>query len=590
MKTTGRFSPAVSRSFGAGIHNRLFSAPDRFTRLGWMLIALLVLLLLLPLLSYPLGPDNGLFFVAGQKIVHQGAVHYRDIVDVKPPLIYYTNALAILLFGDHPVSIRILDLLAQLAACFFLIKLVRRATASDTWAALGAVLYAVMYVAPNFANTSQVESFVGVLIFPALFFFLFRRTGWGFLGIGLLCGLLTFFKFTLGIALAAFLLGDLLLYNDLWKHRLRNYAMMGAGYGAVLALFLLYLVVLDAMHGFQNMQIFLSGYTGLQWASKGELVRTALQEIPQTLADEYSLTMLFGTVVGIGAAIGGVVKRTSGEIPAPANNGVKITAQATAFVPLPTDDTASVGTHNDATRLLQICTILFLLLLATIALEAKWLHYHLLRLFPFGAILGGYGLLRIARLFAGKEVGRFRWVTLPLAAVLLLGFSPVTRYVFHLRPAFLMLTGGGANAFDSYYSYSRVDDEWTMEDMEKIGAFIKKERKEGDKLFISSGVGGMLYLACDYIPDISVFHSGFLIAPFAPQEWRDSTNAYLLTQRPRFVVINQSDRMYSITGTTETSAGVIRSRMPQVEKMLEEEYRVAMETPAFTVYEKNAEL
>ncbi|MCE2504047.1 MAG: hypothetical protein J4G05_08325, partial [Chlorobi bacterium] len=44
----------------------------------WVLLASLAFLLLLPMLLLPLGPDNGLFFVAGEKIAHQGAVHYRD--------------------------------------------------------------------------------------------------------------------------------------------------------------------------------------------------------------------------------------------------------------------------------------------------------------------------------------------------------------------------------------------------------------------------------------------------------------------------------------------------------------------------------
>lgn len=586
-------SPATPTRQGGGqfaerLYKRLFAAPDQFTQLGWILLGMLVFLLLLPLLSYPLGPDNGLFFVAGQKIVHQGGVHYRDIVDVKPPLIYYVNGLAILLFGDHQISIRILDLLVQLATCFFLVRLVRRATGSDSWAALGAVLYPIMYISPNFANTSQVESFAGLLLFPAIYLFLFRRTGWGFLSIGLLCGVLTFFKFTFGIALAAFLLGDLLLYNDSWKTRLRNYTMMAAGYGVVLGLFLLYLVLLDAMHGFLNMQTFLTGYTGLQWSSKAGLLRDALQKIPSNMADEYSLTMLFGTVVGIAAAVAGVVRQSAGNgLPLDEGNGALAEHR-----PGSTDyglgngiGPATSTTENNTTRLLRICTILFLLLLGTIALEAKWLHYHFLRLFPLGAVLGGYGLLRIAQIFSGKSVGRFRWVALPVAAALLLGFSPLTRYAFHLRPALLMLTRG-ADAFDNYYAYSRTSAEWTMEDLHKIGEFVKKERREGEKIFVSSGVGGMVYLACDYVPDVSIFHSCFLIARFAPQEWRDSVRAYLLRERPRFVIVHQSDRMFNITGTEETSAETITHLMPEVETMLEREYKVAMETPAFKVYEK----
>lgn len=549
--------------------NRLFLPTGQFTPLAWRLVGVLILVLLLPLLTYPLGPDNGLFFVAGQKIVNQGAVPYRDIVDVKPPLIYYVYGLSILLFGDHEVSIRILDLLFQLATCFFLIVLVRRATGSDRWAATAGLLYPVMYISPNYVNMSQVESFVGFLLFPCIWLLMFRRTARGFLTIGLLCGVLTFFKFTFGIALAGLLLSDLLLYDDAWKTRLRNYAATAAGFGVVVGAFFLFLTAFDAMQGFLNMQEFLSGYTGLQWSAKGALLRDALQKIPSNMADEYSLTMLFATVVGIAGAIAGTVRRPSG-----------IHAVA--------DPDSDPDVRDNATRLLRICTILFLLFLATVAMEAKWLHYHFIRLFPFGALIGAFGLLAIARLFASRGGRRFRWVALPVAAVLILGFSPLTRYLYHMRPAILMLTSG-PDAFDRYYEYSRLADEWTMSEIQEIGEFVKSRKRVGDKVFVVAGIAGKVYLECDHVPDFHVFHSCFLIARFAPQTWRDSAVAYVREQRPRFVIVHQTDRMLNITGTVSTSAETIRELMPEMERDLNEDYDAVLKTTAFIVYERKEE-
>src|SRR5688500_15649015 len=76
-------------------------------------------LLLVPNLGFPLGPDGSIFFVSAQKIV-AGAAHYRDIVDVKPPLIYHIYATAILLFGNAEWSIRLLDLFLQIATCWLI--------------------------------------------------------------------------------------------------------------------------------------------------------------------------------------------------------------------------------------------------------------------------------------------------------------------------------------------------------------------------------------------------------------------------------------------------------------------------------------
>src|SRR4051812_17755127 len=91
---------------------------------GWIISTVLIAIPLLLTLTFPLGPDNGLFFVAGQKIL-QGAIHYRDIVDIKPPLIYYLYAAGIWLFGNTALSVHILDVILQAATCYGLIRLVR---------------------------------------------------------------------------------------------------------------------------------------------------------------------------------------------------------------------------------------------------------------------------------------------------------------------------------------------------------------------------------------------------------------------------------------------------------------------------------
>ncbi|MCB0712161.1 MAG: glycosyltransferase family 39 protein [Ignavibacteriae bacterium] len=526
--------------------------------LGWGLLWCTAILLLLPSLSFPLGPDNGLFFVAGEKIIHQGAVHYRDIVDVKPPMIYYLNAVAIAIFGDNPISIRILDIFLQLLTCFFLAQLIRRASGSEVWGATALLLYPILYLGLNFANTAQVESFLGLLTLPAISLFLFRRTGWGFFGIGMLCGVATLFKFTFGITLAGFFLADLLLYSGSWKDRFGRYTMMGIGFGTIVALFFLYLFAFNAWSGFLQMQEFLSGYTGIQFGSKGDLIREMLTELPHLLSDEYSLTMLIGTMVAIGI---GFSRKDRGM----------------------REEMASEDS-DQSQLLLRTSTILFLLLLFTIAVEAKWLHYHLSRLFFVGAILGSFGLLQIGRRLFSKPRDKFRWVGFGLAFVLLLGFSPLTRYVFHLRPAVLLLAKG-PEAFDAYYAHTRSEDDWTMEDLQKIGAFISAQRQPNDKLFISSGVAGLLYLECNYVPDFPIFHSGFLIAPFSPKAWIDSTISYLTETKPRFIILQRSDRMAIITGTNETSTELF-NRIPETARLLEENYHVVMERPGFWVYKR----
>ena len=105
---------------------------------------------------------EALFFVSGQKILH-GALHYRDIVDVKPPLIYYLYAAAIALFGDGWISIRIFDLLVQGGTCWLMAALVRRSTRNDLMAAAAPVIYLLLYFGQSYPSAAQAEGYTGLL-------------------------------------------------------------------------------------------------------------------------------------------------------------------------------------------------------------------------------------------------------------------------------------------------------------------------------------------------------------------------------------------------------------------------------------------
>ncbi|MGE3800190.1 MAG: ArnT family glycosyltransferase [Candidatus Kapaibacterium sp.] len=562
------YSPTIKKTLTERIRERLalFEQTDgiEFSRTTWFLFGLLLLILFLPLLAFPNGADNGLFYVAGQKIFYQGAVPYRDIVDVKPPLIYYLNAIAIALFGDHPISMRLLDLIAQLVTCWLLIALTRRTTGRDLQAIVAAILYALLYIGLNFANTSQVESFAGLLILPAVWLFLYRRTFVGFIAIGILCGLLTFMKFTLGITLAAFLFGDLLLINDSWRIRVRNYAGLSLGFGLIVGLFFLYLTLFDAYHGFLNMQEFLAGYTGLQWQSLRGSIRLMLQLMPARLGDEYSLTMLIATIWGI-------VQITNGDLHASLSpNGGETTSKSKV---------SAAGSI-----FLRLCTILCFFLLISIAVEGKWFSYHLLRFFPFGVALASFGLISgIATLLKGKS-DRFLWFVLSSTLLFFVALGPLSRYAFHYGSTVIMLTSG-AKSFDNYYASQEGKDECALWEMREVGDYVQEHRQQGEKLFVSSGVASQIYLASNYVPDFYVFHAGFIIAPFAPTEWRDSTVSYLLGERPRFIVLQSVDPISVVTGTNKTSLDLFKEKK-ELWKMFEEEYQVVITTPRLMLYQK----
>ena len=528
----------------------------QLSTIGLILLLLLVTLILSPLLIYPLGPDNGLFFVSGQKIVHQGAVHYTEMVDVKPPLIYYFNALAITLFGDSTTSPRILDLLLQLATVFGLLTLLRQVSGNDRWGIVAAVLYPILYIGVNSDNTTQTESFLPLFLIAGALLWFRGRTPGRFALIGLLCGIAALLKFTFAIAIGGFLIADFLLVQENLRRRMTLWGSAGLGLAGGVGLLLLYLTLFDAWSGFDAMRVWTSHYTGMQWSSISTVLTDILTKLPTSLSDEYSLTMLIGTLVGIWYGFRG--ERESG---------------------------ATMESRGDRSRaLLLMMTLQFLLLLVTIALEGKWMHYHLTRLFSPGAILASFGFIVLASEFRSIPNRMIRYAALPLLLFLVLGLSPLTRYVFHARPALLLLSQGPA-AYDNYYAHARADDEWGRAEIDEIGGKIQGMLEDDETIFVASGTASLLYLSAGVVPELSVYHSGFIIAPYAPEIWREETKAFILERRPRIIVLQTSDRMPMITSVDSSSFETIRT-WPRVWDLIETEYTEVDRTNAFVVYER----
>lgn len=73
------------------------------------ILCTLIALIALPILTYPLGRDQGEFSTIGQGIL-DGKVPYIDLWNPKPPAIFYVYATAIWLLGETVVATRAIDL------------------------------------------------------------------------------------------------------------------------------------------------------------------------------------------------------------------------------------------------------------------------------------------------------------------------------------------------------------------------------------------------------------------------------------------------------------------------------------------------
>ena len=518
------------------------------------LAAIAIAIVMLPAALFPPGGDAALYYVSGQKILHQGAAHYRDIVDVKPPLIYHLYAVAAALFGSTVHSFRILDYLLQVVTALALARLV----ASAFGARLGLVaglLYAVFYCAQSYNGTAITESYVGLLCVPMIALQLRRRHATDLIAAGALAGVLFLVKFSLATPLAAAILAELLLFDDRALRRLRNVGLIIGGFLAAAALLPLYLTLTDGWRGFEEMRVFTAGYLENQSPGFIAAIREALTALPAYFADEFSLTMLAGTAAGVILAL----RSIGGDV------------------------ASDRRTSDRRTRLLALAALNAALMIVGVVVEAKYRIFHLSRLVPFASILAAAGFaLMFERARAAMPLSRYGRVAVATLVPLALVFSPLTRYARHGAGAVLWAAQGD-RGFDRLYAAENLGYSFT--ELRAVGDRVRMGRGAGDVMVVSSSVAGLVHVFADDVPAARIYHSAFLIAPYAPDSWRSEMGRFILECRPRHIVVQLGDSMVEMTGVPLSSAAVLRE-LPGVDSLLRAEYDTALVTHRFELYER----
>lgn len=183
----------------------------------------LLLLLALPILTYPMGRDQGMYANIGVSILN-GGTPYIDMWDIKPPPIYYIYAFGMQLFGATPSGIRMLDLAFVPFGMLGLYAFGLR-TGNRRFALLGALIYGVFYFNEDFPSLTQNDSLVTIPMIWASYAALRAaqsalpaRGGvvWALLT-GLLCGIILWFKHYLAFFVIALVLHQI---GARWRQRI----------------------------------------------------------------------------------------------------------------------------------------------------------------------------------------------------------------------------------------------------------------------------------------------------------------------------------------------------------------------------------
>jgi Dolichyl-phosphate-mannose-protein mannosyltransferase len=504
---------------------------------------LLVLLLGLPTLIVPLSTD-GVIFSLGARTILSGHVLYRDFWEIKSPAVYFIYAAAFVPFGQHMVSIRVLDL-ANTALAMGAIYLLGRRYFGERAGILAGCLYGVTYLTrADLDGLGEAESFVALPVVLAIL--LYRPNSQRGASIGaFLSGALFGLAFSIKVSAAFYVVAlpaiDLLFAEKPLRvvPALRRLSLAGAGFLVIPAIFVVYLVAGGALGDFIDIQrLHVWPYTSLHWSPPGE----SYVHFFARATHDYVLSNLFLVVPAAGAL----------------------------FVAL-------AGSRRKETTVVVILATVSLL---TVFSQGKFFSYHYLALlFPL-ALLAGFAIDKVIEYCGGKRSSLQSWGAYGLAAAFLIALTPSLlhapydqyRHLLGYATGRLSQADNEARWGDFYFYNHQVVD-------------YVKANGNGDNSVFVWGLWPVIYWWNDE-PLVSRFiFDTPLSATWAPEEWRRELVNDLQTKSPHFIIVAREGVQPWMTGTSETAEERIQD-YPAFRQILADNYWPVYGNVLFEMFER----
>jgi hypothetical protein len=478
------------------------------TRRDILLIAALILvslLLALPVLTYPMGRDQGMYANIARSI-NNGGLPFIDMWDIKPPTIYYIYAVGISVFGEGSSAIRAIDLAFTPITLFALYLLSLRLTNGSRSAAIfTGVLFTVFYFTETFASLTQSDSLVTMPMTLAVLCVV--RAGdqprgsraaflWSF-GAGALCAAVIWFKHYYALFVLA------MVVQHLWTRRafpVKETLLFCAGGLPVGALPLLYFISTGIWTEMLIVAAGTSAYNAQAYVSVQAFIDQMWNYVQFRLS----------------------------------HWGVLLVLVVLWFVaPIPNrKDWRVVG--------LWIAAVL-----AFVLIQAKGFDTHWIPLLPALTLMGGASLAALI----DRTPQRVRAV---LYAAALVGLFAILLKDTWVR-AFPYITDQQGQR--AYYRNFQGNDFKPWESVEII-RMLRRNTVPGDTLYIF-GFRPEIYYLTNLRP-ATRFQAQFpLVADWWKGEWREEARETLWAALPPYVLVLQADEMPWVTGKNDDSAWLL---------------------------------
>lgn len=156
------------------------------------------ILLLLPILSFPLSPDLSCFVMGGKTILSGGSL-YVDYIDLKSPIVYYFFAGVVGVFGDAPFNIRLFDFVWQLSTAISIFYFARKLNNTNS-ARMAGLLYCGIYAMMDWPNLFECETIIALPLVWSIGLFACERSMLKrYIVPAFLLSFVIAFKYTLGL-------------------------------------------------------------------------------------------------------------------------------------------------------------------------------------------------------------------------------------------------------------------------------------------------------------------------------------------------------------------------------------------------------
>lgn len=490
-------------------------------------LIVVVTLIALPVITYPLGRDQGEFATIGRGIL-DGRIPYVDLWNPKPPAVFYVYGLAMTLFGRTTEALRLIDLLLfpPIAAALYWIG---RRIASGRVGVGAALLFGVFYFTETFWTLTQND---GIALLPMTLAVVCaikavdggRRSWlWAF-GAGALTAYTIWFKYPFvifaGAVVFAYIFAGARHASPLRRRDVLAFASGGLliGLGGIACL-----LAMGAWDALVESARVTASYTALGIGDVGEAMRAALGFRWQHWGALFLLVL-----VGLVLAIRRFNRRSLWAIPV-----VWLAAGA-----------------------------------AMMLVQLKFYDYHWLPMLPPLALIGAgamEGLIEailprnltprpplhdVERGSQAKRDGGEVRVRIRVIMSLSVAFALLVAMIAVIGSRTLPYLTGQQDRV-TYYGHFRAG-EFVADESLEVADYLRGRVVPGDSLFIW-GFRPEVYYLSQLNPAVRFIFQFPLVADWYPQAWRDQTVEILWAALPPYVLVLQVDYMPWVTGSEEDS-------------------------------------